>query len=279
MAVHTADDGSQSAAQRLKELAKNDSICVDIIGAVPVAFDKNESTGISIIVDRVWEARRAAGTSTLGVIFYGRGYACTLFAKALQDKRPSTGEDNPVQLIMSEECSEWTSELVADSAIPDNTIMIHPKVEFVKEFEMEWATNFTKHSNLSSPSTPVEKYMKEFNEETGRMPSEIVNKTTNPMVTEAIDSVFVLAVAYLKAQKEKCGDLRPTTNCKKLKTMSRSTLIGYIQDVQETYDNIPGQAAPVDFVTARRLIGHIQGMDVVMLNKRGNSWYTHKVCV
>ena len=272
--VHTGDDHSQITAQRLKDLARNESICIDIISPPPVAFDKNESTKMSEIIDKVWEARRAAGTSTLGVIFYGYGYECLMFSNALRDKVQSAGENNPIQLILSEGCSEWIPELIADSVIPDNSMMLSPNVELVNEFEEYWATNVTKHHNLSSPSTPIEEYMKEFYEETRKFPTDITNITRSPLVSEAIDSIFVLAVAYLK---QKCGELNPRSNCDELKKMSRKEIIGYIQGVQATYDNLPGQASPVEFSAAHKVIGHTQRMDVVMVNKTGNSWNIHKV--
>ena len=275
--VHAGDDHYQITAQRLKDLARNESICIDIISPSSVAFDKNESTKMSEIIDKVWEARRAAGMSTLGVIFYGRGYECLTFSNALRDKIQSAGENNPIQLILSEGCSEWIPKMIADSVIPGNSMMLRPNVELVNKFDEDWATNFTKHHNLSSPSTPIEEYMKEFYKETGKLPTDITNITRSPLVSEAIDSIFVLAVAYLKAQKQKCGELNPRSNCDELKKMSRKEIVGYIQGLQATYDKLPGQAAPSEFSTAHKVIGHTQRMDVVMVNKTGNSWHIHKV--
>lgn len=277
VAVHAADVRSQTGAQRLKELARNESICVDVLGYLPVAFDKNESTKIAKMVDKVWEARSAAGTSTLGVIFYGNGYEGTLFSKAFSDKVQLPGESNPIQLILSEESSEWAPDQITNSAIPDNTMMLQPKTEYIREFEEHLNTIYSLQSNFSSAATPIEEAIREFYNETGRMPSTITNNTKNPLVTEAIDSVFSLAVAYRKAQKQKCGDLNRESNCDELKTMSRSELTGYVKGLHESYDKLPGQVSPVEFAAARRPIGQTLGFDVVLFNKSGNSLHIQKV--
>ena len=156
------------------------------MGSLPVAFNKNESIKISKIVDKLWEARRAAGTSTLGVIFYGNGYEGTLFSKALSDKVQLSGESKPIQLILSEESSEWASDQIANSAIPDNTMMLQPKTEYIRDFEEHLNTIYSLQSNLSSAATLIQEAIREFYDETGRMPSTITNNTRNPLVTEPL---------------------------------------------------------------------------------------------
>lgn len=264
--VHTDDQHSTYAAQRIKDLSRNESICVDILDPLPEVVKSSESSEVRTLLDKVWDRRTEAKTETLGVVFFGNGYKGTLFSKSLQDRILASGESNPIQLIMSEDLSEWLDDMTADSSIPEGTLMVQGTELVISEFEEHYNTVWLPKSNESSTGNPIESLLHQYFMEADKVPSGISGDNRNPLVSEAIDAVYTLAVAYLTAQRQKCGEGYPTSYCQDLLQMTKAELWGYITGLKRSYQSLAGKQPPEEFADANRNIGQGPGYEVIFLN-------------
>lgn len=247
---------------------------MDVLDPLPAAANKNESSEIDEKVEQVRTARSEVKAKTLGVIYFGDGYKGSLFSKALQEKI-SLGESNSIQLILSDDVIEWLDDKINTSALPVRTLQLQAPDVAVQEFEENYNNTILPRINGTFLNNPVDQMIEQFLNETGRMPSSISNLNRNPLVPEAIDAVYTLAMAYLKAQQDKCISSNPSAFCPELQNMGGLQIIEYVKALSRTYHGL--SAAPSEFKDADRAIGQSSGFDIMMLNKSFGSFNKEKV--